>query len=438
LRKILQDIVGINERNTARAGYVWNTIAGLINASESVILLIVITRISGIEEAGIVSIAFTISNLFLSIGKFGMRNYQVTDISKKYTFVDYRASRIITTISMIAVCVLYLLHRVIVGDYTLYKAFTVLFICGLYTVEAYEDIYVGLYQRNGRLDVGMRIFSIRWIIALVILIIILMLSHNIVIASLISLLFSLIVFSVLNNTVIQANELKCEVHRDNNFKRSFNLLKSCTNLFIISFLSYYITSAPKYAIDKYMTDEVQACYGFVAMPVFVIGLLNSFIYQPQMVHMSIEWKNNEMVQFITRIWRQIIIILLITIVCLIGAFVVGIPVLSLLYGINLQEYKPELLILLCSGGGLAIVGFLMVILIIMREQKALVVGYIITATLAFTLSGIVVKKYGTLGASIFSFVLSLVLSLILGGFIVYYMKEKKQGLTSSILSVIVN
>ena len=40
-----------------KAGFIWNSIAGIINAAEAVIILMVVTRINGIEMAGIVTIA---------------------------------------------------------------------------------------------------------------------------------------------------------------------------------------------------------------------------------------------------------------------------------------------------------------------------------------------------------------------------------------------
>ena len=55
-----------------------------------------------------------------------------------------------------------------------------------------------------------------------------------------------------------------------------SLMIKCFPLFAGAFLSFYIGNAPKYAIDAVMTDAELASYGFIAMPVFVVGLLNNF------------------------------------------------------------------------------------------------------------------------------------------------------------------
>ena len=90
--------------------YIWNTAAGLINAAEAVIMSVFVTRMTGLSDAGILSIAFTIGNQLMSIGKFGMRSYQVTDVGERFAFADYLKSRIVTTFLMIVSVIVYLLY----------------------------------------------------------------------------------------------------------------------------------------------------------------------------------------------------------------------------------------------------------------------------------------------------------------------------------------
>ena len=93
------------------------------------------------------------------------------------------------------------------------------------------------------------------------------------------------------------------------------LLKVCFPLFAGAFLSFYIGNAPKYAIDAMLTDELQACYGFIAMPVFVVGLLNNFIFNPILFRMSMLWKKGKKKEFVLRTACQVGIVGIITGVC---------------------------------------------------------------------------------------------------------------------------
>ena len=79
----------LQSNNIARDSFVWNMAGSMIMAFQSVILLMIITRTAGLAEAGIFTIANVNANLFLNIGKYGMRNYQVSDVEGQFSFGDY-------------------------------------------------------------------------------------------------------------------------------------------------------------------------------------------------------------------------------------------------------------------------------------------------------------------------------------------------------------
>ena len=65
-------------------------------AFQSVIMLMIITRTLNLYEAGVFTLANASANLFLNIGKYGMRNFQVSDVKREYNFREYYISRILT------------------------------------------------------------------------------------------------------------------------------------------------------------------------------------------------------------------------------------------------------------------------------------------------------------------------------------------------------
>ena len=85
----------------------------------------------------------------------------------------------------------------------------------------------------------------------------------------------------------------------------------------------------------------------------------------------------------------------------IGGYLLGIPVLSLVYGVNLKKYKTALVILLIGGGALAFVTFFQMIITIVRKQHLLIIGYLL-AFLSFIFGGRkIVDIFGIVGISIF-------------------------------------
>ena len=57
----------------------WNTVAVSADALQSTVILSAIAYKLGIENAGIFSIGYALANLAATIGRYGGRNYQVTD-----------------------------------------------------------------------------------------------------------------------------------------------------------------------------------------------------------------------------------------------------------------------------------------------------------------------------------------------------------------------
>lgn len=129
------------------------------------------------------------------------------------------------------------------------------------------------------------------------------------------------------------------------------------------------------------------------------GMLNSFLYQPILPSLAADWNEGRHELFIRRAVRQIFLIFAITGAVLIGAYLLGIPFLSLLYHTDLQSFKTELLILLVGSGMLALAGFINILLTILRCRQDLIGGYFLIAVLAFLLSPLFVRRWGIAGAS---------------------------------------
>lgn len=401
----------LSDKNIERDSYIWNMIGSMLNAFQSVIMLMILTRILGLVEAGIFTIAYANANLFLNIGKYGMRYFQVSDVNKQFTFQEYLSSRIISCLLMIVVSVLYTIYSAYSGSYTLNKTLIIIWMCLFKVVDAIEDVYHGMYQAQGRLDVASKIMSLRMLVTIILFSACLFVFKNQLIALIIStIITTILAFVFIKMTYSSFNITSNELSKN----KVLLLLRLCFPLFAGAFLSFYIGNAPKYAIDSMLSDELQACYGFIAMPVFVIGLLNSFIFNPMLQRISLLWKDRKVKRFVEEVLIQVGIIFVITIICIIGAYLVGVPVLSWLYNTDLSPYKNELLILLLGGGFLGLSGLLNAVITIIRCQKSLMFGYLIISALALLFSNSIVGTYGITGASVLYVVLMVGLCLIFG------------------------
>lgn len=412
----------MSEDNIKRDSYLWNMAGSMLMAFQSVIMLMILTRTLGLVEAGIFTIAYANANLFLTIGKYGMRYFQVSDVKNQFTFAEYRASRVVTSLGMLGVSAAYTLYASVSNGYTTEKTQVIIWMCLFKMVDGIEDVYNGLYQRKNRLDVASKMLTLRMIFTIAVFGLGLIIVRDLLFALIIATIFTTILLILFIRWTYGGFSIGKERIEKKNI---FLLLKVCFPLFAGSFLSFYIGNAPKYAIDAILTDELQACYGFIAMPVFVIGLLNNFIFNPMLFRMSVLWSEKKIKEFVYRTVMQTGVVAIITIVCMLGAWLLGIPVLSWMYNTDLTQYKTELLVLLLGGGFLGLSGLLNAVITIIRYQKSLMWGYVVIAVLAYIFSDRIVRYYEMMGAAVLYAVLMGGLCLIFIGLFVYGVIKKR-------------
>ena len=392
MRKLL-----FKTNNIARSSYFWNATAGGLNALQSVVILMVINRVLDETASGVFSIAWSISYLVYTLARFGMRNYQVTDANNLFTINEYFSSRFITTALMLMAGIAYTMYGRYFLHYTLYKCTVVLLICVWKVIDSFEDVLHAWYQKEGRLDVAGKAMSVRYLVGLIALLTSLILTKNLIYSILSCIVFSFIVFYFCKIKLI--SEFGQIIIKAPN-KNVIRLLRFCLPLCIGEFLSIYIGNAPKLAIDTYLTEEMQAIFNFIFMPVFAIGLLASFIYNPIVASLGEAWEKRQFTTVKQTIRQQSIIIICITIVVVIAGQIAGVQVLGILYSTDLTTYKTELCILLIGGGMMALSGLFVVILVTLRKQNKLILGYGISSTVALALSTYCVRNNGLMGAAV--------------------------------------
>ena len=412
----------INDKNIERNSYLWNMAGSLLSAFQSVVMLMILTRTVGLIEAGIFTIAFANANLFMNIGKYGMRFFQVSDVNEQFSFSEYKRSRVISCAAMMIVSIGYVLFASVTNSYSLEKTLIIIWMCAFKLIDAAEDVYHGMYQLKGRLDIASKALTIRMFLTILIFALGLVIWKNLLWVLIITTIVTTLLFILFTKWTLPSFPAEKEPA---NKKHVWALLKICFPLFAGAFLSFYIGNAPKYAIDAMLTDELQACYGFIAMPVFVIGLLNTFIFNPMLVQMSILWKEYKIKAFVTKTIRQVGIVGIITVICIIGAYLLGVPVLSWLYNTDLAPYKTELLILLLGGGFLGLSGLLNAVITIIRYQSCLMWGYAAIAVIACLFSNRIVGNYGMIGAAVLYTTLMGLLCIVFAGLFIYGVQKSR-------------
>ena len=112
------------------------------------LISVLVVRLSGVETAGILTLAMSVNNVFYSIAMQGIRNYQVSDMKEKYTSGIYVSSRLIICILSFLVCVGYAL----IAGYSYGSSLCIVAYCLFKMAEAFYDVYAGICQKKWRMD----------------------------------------------------------------------------------------------------------------------------------------------------------------------------------------------------------------------------------------------------------------------------------------------
>jgi len=397
----------INSKNIKRDSYIWNTMSAFLFALQSAIVLLVISRTNGLEDSGVFSIAYAVGSLMYYVGEYGVRKYQVSDVNEDLSFTDYHAHRVVACFITIVASVVYTLVCYRKGEYSGYKAYIVFMVCMIKVVEAYSEVYFGRYQQVGRLDVSAKTNLYRTFIGMVSFMIALAITHDMALSMTVWLIAVILAF-LTSSLAVMKDFATLEFRFD--WARIWKIFYDCFPLFAGYFMLLYVSNAPKYAIDACMTDTDQACYNFIFMPVFAIGLFANFIFNPILVDLAHKWDDSEIKGFTKIVVRQIFVIMAITLLAIAVALTIGCPVLGVMYNADLSAYRIDLAILMIGGGMLALVNFFAVVITVMRFQKHLTAGYIILAVLAGLTANRAVGTYGIRGATVLYTVLLAILS----------------------------
>lgn len=391
-----------------RRAYIWNTASGVINAAQSAVILIFISRYLGVVEAGTFTIAYAVANLIGVFAKYGVRNFQVTDIEEQYSFLTYLLARIISVSGSVVFLAVYLAMQIGWQKYTVEKAMVVLAVCVWKLIDAMEDVFIGAYQGKGKLSVGACYYTLRLLFSTGMYCGLIVCGFNLVHATVITVCISTLVCICFCGVSLRKFDMPDHSVR---LKPLGGLLRVCFPLCIGSTLANYIGNAPKYTIDQYMSDSSQAYFGYIMMPAFVILLFSNFIYQPLVRNLGVLWESGEPDKFLRMVFRQFAIVLGFTVMAVLTGAGIGIPVLSFIYGVDLFFLKQEFLLLMAGGGAYALVSYLMVILTTVRMQNWLAGGFIIVAFLYYILGGLFVSRWDIWGVALLYLILNVILVL---------------------------
>ncbi len=419
MNKIVAKYIIKSNCSNMKQDYLWHAMGSVIFALSTLVMTIVVSRAVGEQIGGMFSIGLSLAQIFMTIVNYEVRVYQVTDVKNEFCFGEYFTFRVVMCLLAYGAVVVY----VLLNGYTPLKMVVILLLCMYKILEGFADVFEGQFQKSNRIDIAGKSIFFRTLFSVMTMIVTLLITRNIVISLTFMVLIEIICLSMLD---IMPVKHFAEVRMVSKVKRIGQIVLNCGPLAFSSFMQTYIINSSKLAIDNTMSDEYQLYYSAVFMPNMVINLFSGIIFKPMQTSMAIAYNNGETKRFTKVVYKVIGIIIVFTMICCAGAYVLGIPVLSFLYGVDLKPYKNVLLMLLVAGGINAINIILYYVLTIMRKQTIVAVMCLFVAGLALLFVEPITARLGLQGAAISYLSLVLLLMTLLSLTIVILIKMEKK------------
>ena len=373
----------------------WNAAGSVIAALASFIYPFIIIRYcgpQGADLAGDYSLTMAIAQLMYTIGVFEATTYFATDTLDRFSSEQYFAFKFLSCGAMAILSVIYVLQF----GLNPYQIQLALWLCAFKLIDAFSMYFFAAFQKAGRLDISG--FSSVWqvVVSIAAFAGACVVTQNLIYAAAGATVANLLWTGIYNG--IRMKQV-CPIQgADFKPKAMKQLFVELFPLFLATFLAGYLANVPKYAIEKFWQADMQAVFGILFMPSFVINLFLLFIMRPVLTPLSKKWNTGDVRSFTLITLKILAAVVVMTACILIGCWLVGIPVLHVIYPIILSEHLTPLMIVMAGGGLMGASNVLYNALIIQRKQRYVLAAYAISVAVALLIANPLTSKYGLNGA----------------------------------------
>ncbi len=345
----------------------WNSAGSLIYLISQWVITVLVTRFFGYADAGILSLAMSLTATFQTISLFGIRNYQASDISEKYSDKTYVMLRNITSVSALIICMIF----AFINRYSSTQILAILWFMLFRLSENYSDVLHGIAQRNNRLDIAGKGFAIRGIATFLSFMMSYLLGAKLLVCIM---SMALIAWTVTLLFDIPMVRYICKFQFYDNLKNGFNLAKETFSLCIYLFLCSAILVVPKYFLEM-LTDEITlGAYASISAPSLIISAVAIYIFTPFVAVFAKHHEEKENKKFSDLTLKIIALIVLFGAVTIILALLLGDFALKIVFGESILEFSYMLIPTLIATVITSISGFLYTLCIVIRDFKNLLIG----------------------------------------------------------------
>ena len=381
------------KRLSIKQNLLYNSFGSMFYLACQWLITIFVVQLSSYEDAGNLSLAISITNIFYTIATFGIRNFQVSDVNNKYSASDYVTSRLITSAASLVLCVGFVLLN---QGYTAEQMGVIIIYAVFKLSEILVDVLQGIQQKASRMDYIARSFVLRGILLLSSFCLVLYLSKSLLLAITVMALLTMAVVLLIDfPTSWKLAPFRLHISKQN-LKQ---ILLECWPLMFNTTVITSLVSIPRYFLEMYYGSEVLGFYSSVATPAVIIQTACMWIYSPLISSIAEHYANHAKKEYSALLIRAVLAIIAVFVIIFIGAALLGNWGLHLLFGEEILDYAYLLIPVLFTTVLIALCYFMDMLLTISRWMKATSLALVGALAAEFALSVLFVQTWGMDGVN---------------------------------------
>ena len=333
----------------------------------------------------------TISNLFVPIGLYKIRSFQVSDLSCEYSSGEYIGFRLITIV----------LGFVFVLPYAFFTCqqpslLPVYFYCIYKSIEVMVDVFHGIDQKAGNMIYCGISMLLRGILSLLAFCAGMYISHSLVLSIVLMIAVSLPVMVV---DVRWASNFDSIVPSFR-FKAMSELFYKCFPATVGVFCCAAVTSVSRQELAAALGASMLGVYSSVCSPAAIVqaGAVNA--YAPLLGAFASASGSGDKKAFNTMLAKVVLGALILCILILFACFICGDYFLGLLFGDQIHQYSFLLYGAVISSLLTAFIGFFSDLTIVKRKMVGNLAGNLVALIVVVPLSSLMIQSFGPNGTSI--------------------------------------
>ena len=301
------------------------------------------------------------------------------------------AASLIVAVSAVVFCVL--------NGYNTTKTGLIMILVAFKILESIADSLYGVLQIHRKLYIAGISLTMKAILGFGVFIVVDIVTKNVMYGALAILLVNALI--ILLYDVLWVRRVEA-IAMNKKFIKEYAgqavvIMKRTSAVFVVVFLTMFSLNIPRYFLDKSHPDQI-GYFGIMAMPITLLGLFISFIIQPNVVNLSellVKGRLKEFARIVSKI-NQITFGMGVLSVVL--SYLIGVWILNVIFGININNFRLDLTIMVIGAAANAFVSIYVNLLIIMRRFKGQFYTLLLTDILAVVMSVCLIEQLAMLGS----------------------------------------